>query len=54
MCKTSGGKKVNRMNINPIAFSIGPVDVYWYGVLISTGVLLGLFMAMKQARRYGT
>lgn len=41
------------MNINPIAFSIGPVDVYWYGILISTGVLLGLFIAMKQARRYG-
>ncbi len=41
------------MDISPIAFSLGSVDVYWYGILISSGVLLGLFLAMKQARRVG-
>jgi len=41
------------MNIDPVAFSIGGLDVYWYGILISTGVLLGLLLAMRQARRYG-
>ncbi len=40
------------MHIDPVAFSIGNLDVYWYGILISTGVLLGLLIAMRQARRY--
>ena len=35
------------LNINPIAFSIGPIDVYWYGLAYMTGMVLGLFYALK-------
>ncbi len=41
------------INPNPIAFSVGSVDVYWYGLLISSGVLIGVFLAMKEAARRG-
>ncbi len=41
------------MSIDPVAFSIGGLDVYWYGILISTGVLVGLLLAMRQAQSYG-
>tara|TARA_B100000683_G_scaffold149641_1_gene144852 strand:- start:2010 stop:2813 length:804 start_codon:yes stop_codon:yes gene_type:complete len=35
------------LDINPIAFSIGPIDVYWYGLAYMTGMVLGLFYALK-------
>ena len=35
------------LNINPIAFSIGPIDVYWYGLAYMAGMVLGLFYALK-------
>lgn len=31
--------------MNPIAFSVFGVDIRWYGVLISTGMLLGILIA---------
>jgi len=41
-------------NINPIAFSIfGAWDVYWYGIIITTGVLLAFFYGMKNGDRFG-
>ena len=39
--------------MNPIAFQIGPVTVYWYGILIVAGVLAGAYVATAQARRRG-
>ena len=27
--------------------------VYWYGVLLAAGLMLGLFFAMRQAPKYG-
>jgi phosphatidylglycerol:prolipoprotein diacylglycerol transferase len=38
--------------MNPIAFQIGPVTVYWYGILIVIGVLTGAYVATVQARRH--
>ena len=35
------------LDINPIAFSIGPIDVYWYGLAYMAGMVLGLFYALK-------
>lgn len=29
-------------NANPIAFSFGPITVFWYGILFATSILLGL------------
>ena len=35
------------LDINPIAFSIGPINVYWYGLAYMAGMILGLFYALK-------
>ena len=35
------------LNINPIAFSIGPIDVYLFGLAFLAGMVLGLFYALK-------
>ena len=37
--------------MNPVAFTIFGIDVMWYGVLISAGVLAGIFVALKEAKR---
>lgn len=38
---------------NPIAFSIGNIDIRWYGVLIASAMLLGIMIACKRASRHG-
>ena len=35
------------LDINPIAFSIGPIDVYLYGLAYMAGMVLGLFYALR-------
>jgi phosphatidylglycerol:prolipoprotein diacylglycerol transferase len=39
--------------MNPVIFSIGPFALRWYGLLIITGVLLGAYVATREARRRG-
>jgi phosphatidylglycerol:prolipoprotein diacylglycerol transferase len=39
--------------IDPIAFSLGPVEVAWYGVIIAVGILVALFLASREAERLG-
>ncbi|ANS76297.1 prolipoprotein diacylglyceryl transferase [Paenibacillus yonginensis] len=39
--------------LNPIAFSIGSLEVHWYGLIIGAGALLGLLMAIYEGRRFG-
>ncbi|MDE6182603.1 MAG: prolipoprotein diacylglyceryl transferase [Eubacteriales bacterium] len=41
-------KKLDR-----IAFSIFNIDIYWYGVIIATGIFLGLMITLKEAKRTG-
>lgn len=41
------------MNIDPVAFSVGSVPIYWYGILISGAVLLGTYLALREAKRQG-
>ena len=35
------------LNINPIAISIGPINIYWYGIAYMVGMVLGLYYALK-------
>jgi phosphatidylglycerol:prolipoprotein diacylglycerol transferase len=37
--------------MSPIIFQIGPVSIRWYGVLIMAGVILGLVLAGREAKR---
>ena len=41
------------MQPDPIAFQIGPLTIYWYGLLIATGALVGAYLASLEARRRG-
>ncbi|WP_404409619.1 prolipoprotein diacylglyceryl transferase [Jeotgalibacillus malaysiensis] len=39
--------------IDPVAFSIGPLSVAWYGLIIGTGIVLGYLLANREADRLG-
>lgn len=39
--------------MNPIAFELGPFQVRWYGILISTALALGTLLAYREAKRRG-
>ena len=39
-------------NPDPIAIHVGH-GIYWYGIILAVAMLAGLFLAMKQAKRYG-
>ena len=39
--------------INRVAFSIGEFKVYWYGILIAIGLLLGVLYAYYNTEHYG-
>ncbi len=39
--------------MHPVLFHIGSLTVYTYGVLVATGVIVGLFTARWQARKIG-
>ncbi len=38
--------------INRVAFSIGSFDIYWYALCIASGVILALFYAYFNAKRF--
>lgn len=42
-----------KLAINPIAFQFGPLVVHWYGVIIACGVLLALWLSIREGRRQG-
>lgn len=39
--------------INPIAFSIGPLQVHWYGIILAIAALVGLMIVTREGKRYG-
>ncbi|WP_050616409.1 prolipoprotein diacylglyceryl transferase [Bacillus testis] len=39
--------------INPIALDLGPIAIHWYGVIIGVGLLLGLWLALRESDRRG-
>ena len=36
--------------MNPVAFEIFGISIRWYGILISTGMLLGIILAYNEAK----
>jgi phosphatidylglycerol---prolipoprotein diacylglyceryl transferase len=41
------------INVDPIAFSIGPLDVHWYGIMYVVGITIGLLVAWNYAKMIG-
>ena len=39
--------------IDPIAFRIGPLSVHWYGILLTSGILLGAWVVSREVQRRG-
>ncbi|SDD52691.1 phosphatidylglycerol:prolipoprotein diacylglycerol transferase [Paenibacillus sp. UNCCL117] len=39
--------------LNPIAFSLGPISVHWYGIILGTAALVGLMLAIQEGKRFG-
>ncbi|KMK77462.1 prolipoprotein diacylglyceryl transferase [Alkalihalobacillus pseudalcaliphilus] len=39
--------------LDPIFFRLGPITIYWYGLIIMLGVVLGYFIAAKESTRTG-
>ena len=39
-------------NINPIAFSIGPLQIHWYGLMYLFGFLIAWILARYRIKHY--
>lgn len=39
--------------MNPVAFRIFGIPIMWYGIILSTGILVGIFLAYFEAKRKG-
>lgn len=39
--------------LNPIAFSLGPLEVHWYGIIIGSGLALALILAIREGNKRG-
>lgn len=39
--------------MDPVAFNIFGISIRWYGILISTGILIGILIAYYEAKRQG-
>lgn len=46
------GLGIEHLKINREAFSLFGVSVYWYGILIASAVLLGIYLASRHAKTY--
>lgn len=41
------------IQVNRVAFRLFNIDIYWYGILIAVGVVLGFAYAMKRSKKVG-
>ncbi|MFZ7947197.1 MULTISPECIES: prolipoprotein diacylglyceryl transferase [Bacillaceae] len=37
--------------LDRVAFTFGPITVYWYGIIIGTGLILGLLLATRESKK---
>ena len=47
------GLGINDLEFSRVAFSLFGIDVYWYGIIITTGIMLCLYLAYRHAPKYG-
>ena len=41
------------MEINPVAFSIGGKEIYWYGIILALGYFLAVVYALRRVKAFG-
>ncbi|WP_034552033.1 prolipoprotein diacylglyceryl transferase [Carnobacterium funditum] len=39
--------------INPIAISVGPIQIYWYGIIIAIAMLVAISLAIGEGKKRG-
>lgn len=39
--------------INPVVLDLGPIAIHWYGIIIAAGMLLGFYIADREAQKRG-
>ena len=39
--------------INRVAFSIGGIAIYWYGIMIAVGIMLAMVFAFRHCAEFG-
>ena len=39
--------------IDPIALSLGPIQIHWYGVIIGVAIALGLYLVVRESNKRG-
>ncbi len=47
------GLGIGPFTVNRVAFSVGPFTVYWYGLIICLGLILGISYLYYRMRSYG-
>ncbi|RLQ85087.1 prolipoprotein diacylglyceryl transferase [Planomicrobium sp. Y74] len=40
-------------SIDPVAFSLGPISVHWYGVIIATGIVIAFLVGQREMLKRG-
>lgn len=40
-------------SINRVAFTVGPLTIYWYGIIVVSGIVLAIAYAMHRSREFG-
>ena len=39
--------------IDPVALSLGPIKIHWYGIILGTAALIGLWVATREGKKHG-
>jgi len=41
------------LSIDRVAFTVGPLTIYWYGIIVVSGIILAIAYAMHRSREFG-
>ena len=41
------------LDLNPIAFKLGPFSVHWYGIFVALSFLVGSYYLLKMGKKKG-
>ena len=47
------GLGIGEMTVNQVAFAVGPIEVRWYGIIITLGMVLGFLYAVWRGKHEG-